>query len=73
MRIKKCSPGKHQDRRMRGGNHIECIVCKDIFPCRHACEHFDCMLATGRPLPDWVTHDPADTPAFVASIMDVTS
>ncbi len=51
---------------MRGGRHVECTVCKDVFPCRTECGHFDCIQATGRQLPDWVTCD-TDSPAVEAT------
>lgn len=39
----------------RGSKRERCTTCGTKFPCTHACEHFDCILATGRTLPDWVT------------------
>lgn len=54
---------------MRGGNRVECTRCGDIFPCRHDCNHIDCILATSRTLPDWVTVDPLDADAIVADAL----
>lgn len=39
----------------RGSDREQCRTCGDVFPCRHACDHLDCRLATQRPLPYWVT------------------
>jgi hypothetical protein len=47
----RCKPGAHVDVRMRGGKHTRCRLCGDVFPCRHACEHLDCIVATARELP----------------------
>lgn len=27
---------------VRGGRRLRCSGCRDVFPCRHACEHADC-------------------------------
>jgi hypothetical protein len=44
----------------RGGAHEQCTKCLDVFPCRHACDHLDCIVATGRALPEYVgNHDQA--------------
>jgi hypothetical protein len=29
----------------------KCCKCGDIFPCRNACGHYDCMQARGEPSP----------------------
>lgn len=59
----RCSLRKHDWKPMkRGGAHEQCTKCNDIFPCRHACEHLDCIVATGRPLTQYyldVLLDPA--------------
>jgi len=55
MKQPKCRIDEHAYEPIRGGNHKKCSKCGDIFPCRHDCEHFDCMIETNRPLPDWVT------------------
>lgn len=62
----RCKLGQHKDRPMRGGNRVECTRCGDVFPCRHPCNHIDCILATGRELPGWVEVDPSDVEAIVA-------
>lgn len=44
----------------RGGAHEQCTKCKDVFPCRNECEHLDCIVATGREIPDcWANPDQA--------------
>ena len=30
---------------MRGGKRLKCTGCGDVFPCRHSCDHVDCMDA----------------------------
>ncbi len=30
---------------IRGGRALKCAGCGDRFPCRHACDHFDCADA----------------------------
>lgn len=54
MRVRKCRPDQHVDRPMRGGKRVKCITCGDVFPCRTACDHADCALAAGRPMPEGV-------------------
>ena len=27
--------------------HWKCTGCDDVYPCRHACKHFDCMETRG--------------------------
>lgn len=47
----RCSKREHDWKPMkRGGAHEQCTKCQDVFPCRSACEHLDCIAATGRPL-----------------------
>jgi hypothetical protein len=53
MKKKRCKKGEHQP--MRGGKRERCTKCGDVFPCRNECEHIDCILESGRELPDWVT------------------
>ncbi len=54
MKSPKCNPAEHTDKPMRrGSKHVRCTKCGDIFPCRHACEHLDCMHARGDKLPAW--------------------
>ncbi len=62
MKRARCKPNDHTDRRMRGGRRVRCTTCGDAFPCRHDCERVDCILATGRELPDWITLAPKGTP-----------
>lgn len=69
MAKQKCRLGQHEDRRMKGGHHIECTKCGDVFPCRHECSHIDCCLATGRKLPDWVKFDLSDVESVMAGIL----
>lgn len=51
-RVPKCPEGRHTDRLVRGGKRCQCTVCGDSFPCRFECSHYNCMAATGRPLPE---------------------
>jgi len=46
-----CKKDHHHDTRMRGGRHYRCTTCHDVFPCND-CQHLDCIVATGRELPD---------------------
>jgi len=39
----------------RGSSRERCAKCKDVYPCRHACAHVDCIVDTGRALPDHIT------------------
>jgi hypothetical protein len=57
----RCNTRDHVDKPMkRGSARVQCTKCGDVFPCRHDCEHLDCIVATGRELPDWVgDHDKA--------------
>ena len=54
MNRKRCKVRNHHDRRLRRGQHYECTACGDVFPCRGECPHIDCIVATGRELPEWV-------------------
>lgn len=47
-----CKKANHHDKRMRGGRHYQCTTCHDVFPCKTDCKHLDCIVATGRKLPD---------------------
>jgi len=59
-RSPKCNIRDHNWQPMkRGGAHEQCTKCQDIFPCRHACEHLDCIAATGREMPEWVNGEQA--------------
>jgi len=50
-RLPRCTKNAHDWKPMkRGGAHEQCTKCQDVFPCRHECEHLDCIAATGRPL-----------------------
>lgn len=51
MKRPKCKTRDHTDRTMRGGNRSQCTKCGEIFPCRTACDHPDCRVAKGAPLP----------------------
>lgn len=42
----------------RGSKRERCKHCKVTYPCTHDCGHFDCMVDTGRKLPDHVTYIP---------------
>lgn len=42
-----------------------CVLCKTKYPCAHHCEHVDCCIETGRPLPEFVQE--------VASVDEVLS
>jgi hypothetical protein len=37
----------------RGSSHEKCIKCQTVFPCRHRCEHLDCITERGEALPAW--------------------
>lgn len=39
----------------RGSTRERCVNCNDVFPCRTACKHFDCMQDRGEDLPAGVT------------------
>lgn len=52
-RRERCKLGAHADRSMRGGRR-QCVTCHDEFPCARDCFHFDCLLAKGKALPEWV-------------------
>lgn len=53
-RRKRCTPSKHEDRKIRGSKHVKCVNCGDVFPCRKPCSHLDCLWELGMPMPDWV-------------------
>lgn len=52
---KRCKKSAHDWQPMRGGKRERCVNCGDVYPCRTACEHVDCILDTGRELPDYVS------------------
>ena len=56
----RCNIRKHHDQPLRGGARYQCEACQDVFPCRHDCEHLDCIVATGRKLPDTVGEEARD-------------
>ncbi len=39
----------------RGSSRERCTKCMDVYPCRHDCAHADCIVDTGRTLPDHIT------------------
>jgi hypothetical protein len=69
MKKIKCSHHEHDWRPMkRGGAREQCTKCQDIFPCRHACDHFDCIAATGREMPEWVSDADQAREAMLAEL-----
>lgn len=50
-RAKKCVPGTHDYKPMRGGKHEKCQKCNDVFPCYLPCHHWDCNAQKGKELP----------------------
>lgn len=48
-------PRDHVWVELRGGAREKCIKCRTVFPCRHDCEHFDCMIERGDKLPEWAS------------------
>jgi len=66
VKRKSCKVRDHHDRRLRRGQHYECSVCRDVFPCRGSCAHLDCIVATGRELPEHV--GPEARAAIVAEL-----
>jgi hypothetical protein len=49
----KCRIREHDYQPMkRGSSNEKCTKCGDVFPCRHECDHWDCIAATGRALND---------------------
>lgn len=58
-RAKQCRLRDHEWELLRGGRHEQCKKCKTLFPCKHDCEHLDCIaaraeMADGSPMPAWV-------------------
>lgn len=52
-RLQRCAKRAHDWKPMkRGGAHEQCTKCHDVFPCRSECEHLDCIVATGREIPE---------------------
>jgi len=51
------NPRDHVWVELRGGNRERCEKCRTVFPCRHACEHLDCMIERGETLPEWARSD----------------
>lgn len=56
MRRKKCRLREHTDVRIRGSSRVRCTTCGDVFPCRTACEHFDCGMVNAGEI-DALTHE----------------
>lgn len=54
----------------RGGAHEQCTKCGDVFPCRHECEHLDCIAATGRPLTEYFKNVLADPEAALDAMRE---
>lgn len=52
-RTPRCSKSEHDWKPVRGGASERCTKCRDVFPCRFDCDHLDCIVATGRPVPDY--------------------
>jgi hypothetical protein len=48
-----CRLGDHVWELVRGGKREQCRTCETAFPCYHACQHLDCLVERGDPLPDW--------------------
>jgi hypothetical protein len=59
-RAEKCKTRDHQDRAVRGSADVVCTKCNDRFPCTHACGHWDCIVVTGRELPEWAGPETRD-------------
>lgn len=57
-RLPRCSKSAHdwKPTKRRGPCREKCTKCGDVFPCRHECEHLDCIAATGRPLTEYFQH-----------------
>ena len=67
----RCSKSQHdwQPMKRRGSTREQCTKCADVFPCRHACEHLDCIAATGRGMPDWVADAEQAREALLAELV----
>ena len=63
-----CSKRQHDWQPMRRGAREQCTKCADVFPCRHACEHLDCIVATSREMPDWVADAEQAREAMLAEL-----
>lgn len=57
---KLCLKAEHAWRDVRGGKYQRCEKCLTHFPCKHDCEHHDCILVRsgraselGEDLPGW--------------------
>ena len=65
----KCKHREHDWQPMkRGAAREQCTKCKDVFPCRHACEHYDCCAATGRPMPAFCSDPERTRDAMLAEL-----
>lgn len=51
----------------RGSKRERCTNCGDVYPCAHACGHYDCIVDTGRTLPEHVTLVVKSKPAIAES------
>lgn len=70
-RLPRCSKREHNWKPMkRGGAHEQCTKCGDVFPCRHACEHLDCIAATGRPLTEYFQNTLVDPEAALDAMRE---
>lgn len=64
----KCKTRDHRD--TFGRSRAKCTACGDVFPCASkTCDHLDCIVATGRALPDFVEGDAYDAISSELRIM----
>lgn len=40
----------------RGSKREQCRNCETVYPCRHACDHLDCRVDRGDPMPEGVVY-----------------
>jgi len=54
-RLPRCLKNQHdwKPTKRRGPCREKCTKCGDVFPCRHECEHLDCIAALNRPLTEY--------------------
>lgn len=52
----------------RGGAHEQCTKCSDVFPCRRDCTHLDCIVATGREIPESLANPDQAREAMIAEL-----
>lgn len=68
-RLNRCAKRDHNWKPMkRGGAHEQCTKCHDVFPCRSACDHLDCIVATGRELPSLCANPEEAREALLAEL-----